>query len=326
VKILDFVIYQARHGAAIAGLVNLVLLTTLFVLSGTFQATARPDLYTSFEQLLGTVILLILGPTFLLVYLIAGQRRSMRAAQGLFEAGVSDQGPDIWLRPIKTHIPVIGAGLGLLFALIFNMPVFYLTEFFQSDAQTRSIVIGQIFVWTLVGLTLSYRLHTAFAYNKLGRTVRLDLLDSQPLAPFAKNGADDVLACALILVLSTLQSIDAEFRFGNYATTMLIALPAGGSLFILPMISIHRRLVHSRKEYLEEMDRQIATTSRQHVPEAIQKLELLMLHRDRLREISTWPLDWTIYSRLAFYIVLPPIAWMGAAFAEFGVDRILTDP
>jgi len=37
----------------------------------------------------------------------------------------------------------------------------------------------------------------------------------------------------------------------------------------------------------------------------------------------TWPLDWRIYSRLAFYVILPPIAWLGAAFVEFGVDRFL---
>jgi hypothetical protein len=187
-------------------------------------------------------------------------------------------------------------------------------------------VIGQAILWTLVGLTLSYRLHTAFSYNKLGRSIRLDLLDVRKVASFAKNGVDDVLAIAILLALSTTQSLDAQFRFDNYAAAILIALPAAGFLFVLPMLSIHRRLVHARAEYVEELNSQIASTSRELEPDAIQKLELLMQHRDRASDILTWPLDWTIYSRLAFYVILPPIAWLGAAFVEFGLDRMLGDP
>ncbi len=325
-KALDFIIYRAPHAAAIASLSSLVLLTTLFWASGTFRPDVLPEFYTSLEQLLGTVILLILIPAFLLVILISGQRRSMRYAQELFENGITDRGPDKWLRPMKARTPLIGAGLGLIYATAVNTPFLWLTHFAQSDSQTRSIVIGQAVLWTLVGLTLSYRLHTAFSYNKLGRTVRLDLLDVRQVGPFAKNGVDDVLAIALLLAMSTAQSLDAQFRFENYAAAMLIALPAAAFLFVLPMMSIHRRLVHSRDEYVEEMNRQIAAASRELAFESIQKLELLMQHRDRIGDISTWPLDWTIYSRLAFYVILPPIAWLGAAFVEFGVDRILGSP
>jgi hypothetical protein len=325
-KVLDFVIYSARYAAPIASLSSLALLTALFIASGTFQTEDLPEFYSSFEQLLGTLILLILIPTFLLVFLISGQRRSMRYAQELFESGISDQEPDAWLRPMEARVPLIGAGLGLIYALIANTPLEWLSDFVSADSQTRSIVIGQAVTWTLVGLTLSFRLHTAFSYNKLGRTVRFDLLNVRPIAPFAKNGVDDVLAIALILVLSTTQSLDAQFRFENYAAAMLIALPAAAFLFVLPMFSVHRRLVHARAEYVEQMNQEIAGESRKLEPEAIQKLELLMQHRDRIADTSTWPLDWTIYSRLAFYVILPPIAWLGAAFVEFGLDRILRDP
>jgi uncharacterized membrane protein (DUF485 family) len=227
---------------------------------------------------------------------------------------------------MKVRVPLIGAGFGLLYALLVNTPLSWLTDFVHADSVTRSIVIGQAVLWTLVGLTLSYRLHTAFSYNKLGRSIRFDLLDISRVAPFAKNGVDDVLAIAILLALSTTQSLDAQFRLDNYAAAMLVALPAAGFLFLLPMLSIHRRLVHARAEYLEEMNSQIASASRELEPAAIQKLEFLMQHRDRVSNILTWPLDWTIYSRLAFYIILPPLAWLGAAFVEFGVDRMLGDP
>ena len=322
-KLLDYFIYSARYAAPVASLSSLMLLTLLFFVSGTFQPKVLPEFYSSSEQLLGTVILLILIPAFILLFLVSGQRRSMRYAQELSDEGISDREPEDWLRPIKARVPLVGAGLGLFSALIVNTPFSWLADFVSSDPETRSIVIGQAVLWTLSGLTLSYRLHTAFAYNKLGRTIRLDLLDVRKIAPFAKNGVDDVLAIALFLVLSTSQSLDAQFRFENYAAAMLIALPAAAFLFVLPMFSIHRRLVRERADYLEKMDRQIASASRELAPEKIRQLELLMQHRDRIGDTSTWPIDWTIYSRLAFYVILPPIAWLGAAFVEFGLDRFL---
>jgi hypothetical protein len=325
-KLLDFIIYQARYAAALASLSCMTILTALFLVSGTLEPEVLPEYYTSFEQLLGTVILLILVPSFSLVFLISGQRRSMRYGQELSDSGASDEGPESWLRPMKVRVPVIGAGLGLLYALLVNTPLSWLTDFVHADSETRSIVIGQAVLWTLLGLTLSYRLHTAFSYNKLGRRIRFDLLDVSRVAPFAKNGVDDVLAIAILLALSITQALDAQFRFDNYAAAMLIALPAAGFLFLLPMLSIHRRLVRARTEYVAEMNSQIASASRELEPEAIQKLEFLMQHRDRVSNILTWPLDWTIYSRLAFYTILPPLAWLGAAFVEFGVDRILGDP
>lgn len=325
-KLLDFIVYRARHSAAIAGISSAILLTTLFCVSGAFQPRDLPEYYTSPEQLLGTVMLIIVISAVLLVFLILGQRRSMRYGQELFDRGVSDQRPESWLRPMKIRVPLIGAGLGLFYALIANTPLLWIADFVHSNSLTQSIVIGQAVLWTLVGLTLSYRLHTAFAYNKLGRTIRLDLLDVHQIAPFAKSGVDDVLVIAIMLALSTMQSLDAQFRVYNYAASMLVALPAAGLLFFLPMLSVHRRLLQAKTEYLKKMDTQIASASRTFTTEAVHKLELLMQHRDRVRDTLTWPLDWTIYSRLAFYVILPPIAWLGAAFVEFGVDRMLADP
>jgi hypothetical protein len=202
-----------------------------------------------------------------------------------------------------------------------NTPIQWLASFVVADAVTRSMVIGTAVLWTLVGLTLSYRLHTALSFYKLGRTADLDLLDIRKIEPFAKNGADDVLAIALLLAFSTVQGLDAQFRLENYASSMLIAVPAAAFLFVLPMLTVHRRLVATRAETLAAINQQIAMTSRERTALAIGRLELLLQHRDRIGDTLTWPIDWRIYSRLAFYFVLPPIAWLGAAVVELGVDR-----
>ena len=50
--------------------------------------------------------------------------------------------------------------------------------------------------------------------------------------------------------------------------------------------------------------------------ENLADLEALLSHRDRLHDQPTWPFSTALASRLVFYLVIPPIAWVGAASAE----------
>jgi hypothetical protein len=170
---------------------------------------------------------------------------------------------------------------------------------------------------------LSFRLHTAFCFNKIGRTAHIDLLDVHRYEPFARNGVNDVMAIALLFVLSTLQSLDAQFRFENYSMAILVGLPAAIFLFVWPMLSIHLRLARRRAESVAELDRMVAAAPHDPDPDSIRRLELLLQHRDRIRDAATWPIDWATYSRVAVYFVLPPIAWLGGAYVEYWLGRIL---
>ncbi|MGD8417313.1 MAG: hypothetical protein PVH91_09665 [Pseudomonadales bacterium] len=39
--------------------------------------------------------------------------------------------------------------------------------------------------------------------------------------------------------------------------------------------------------------------------------------------LSNWPLDLSLVSRVAVYLVIPPLAWVGAAVVENVVQRFL---
>ena len=178
----------------------------------------------------------------------------------------------------------------------------------------------------MVGLVLTYRLHTALCFYKKGKDVPVDLYDKSKYEPFARNGLDDVFGITVLLVLTILQSLDARFRLGNYVTAWVIAFPAAVSLLILPMLSLHRRLLAHKREFLGEMHRQVADASRVMEPNSLTQIELLMQHRDRVRHTSAWPIDMSIASRLILYIIIPPLAWLGAAIVEMGLDKILNGP
>ncbi len=325
-KSLDFLIYKSRYSAEIIGPAVLVLLSIMFVYSGVLFPASLPKYFSSENQLLGQVLLLILTPAFLVTYLIVAQRRSIRFAERLVTSRLISSEPAEWMQEIRGRTVFLGVFVGFLYGLMLNVPAEWRSSFASLDLQLQSIVIGQAFVWMIVGLVLTYRLHTAWRFYEKGKVVHINLYETSKYVPFARNGLDDVFGITILLVLATLQSLDAQFRLANYITAWIIAFPAAASLLILPMLSLQRRLLAHKKEFLEEMNRQVSDAARAVEPDSLTRIELLMQHRDRIQHTSAWPIDLSIASRLILYIVIPPLAWLGAAVVEVGIDRIMTSP
>ena len=63
--------------------------------------------------------------------------------------------------------------------------------------------------------------------------------------------------------------------------------------------------------------------SREHDSESLQYLNALLDRRSFLRSVHTWPLDLESASRVAFYLVIPPLAWVGAALVEMFVTSFV---
>jgi hypothetical protein len=325
-RVLDYLIYRGRYTAEFAGPASLLLLGTLFLYSGALLPQSIPDEFSSSQQLTGLVLLLILTPSFLATYLVIAQRRSIDFVEKLVASRLATADTASKVRETRGRIVIIGTLLGFLYGLLLNLPPEWRDNLASLDVQVRSIVIGQVILWTLVGFVLAYRLHTALVFYGTGKRVPLDLYDTSKYAPFAKNGLDDVFGITILLVLTTVQSLDVQFRLENYLTAWVIAFPAGASLLILPMLSLHRRLFEHKREFLEAMNRQLADASGAVEPESLARIELLMQHRDRIQHTSAWPIDLSIVTRLILYIIIPPLAWLGAAVVEVGVDRLLSGP
>lgn len=325
-KTLDFLIYRARYTAEIAGPVTLLLLSAMFLYSGALFPESLPEYFTTSSHLLGQVLLLVLTPAFLITYLVVAQRRSVGYAKRLVADELITSEPAEWVQKIRGRTVWPGVLLGLLYGLLLNVPSEWRNAFASLGLQLQSIIIGQVFLWTIVGLVLSYRLHTAWRFYQQGKTVPIDLYATSKYGPFARNGLNDVFGITILLVLVTLQSLDAQFRLTDYITAWIIAFPAAASLLILPMLSLQRRLLAHKKEFVQELNRQVSAAARVAESDSLAQIELLMQHRDRIQRTSAWPIDLPIASRLILYIAIPPIAWLGAAIVEVGLDRILGSP
>ena len=320
-RMLDHFIYQMPYAALWLATCLVLLLSLFFLSANVWPPTELPQFFSSQAQLLGQVLLMTFMPAYVLGLAIVAQRRSLRSARKLHASGLITDHPDNWLRPIPTVKIGIGILLGLVYAVTVNLPTEWVLRLTDIDFQEGSIVAGQSLVWISCGLALAFRFHSAALFNGQGQRVAIDIYDSSKLEAFARNGVDDVLLIAGAIGLTAIQALDAQFRLGNYLAALLVGLPAAAYLLIRPMWAVHLRLSQQKREFLGDINLQIVRLREAVAP--IPELELVLQHRDRLKHTYTWPMDLAIVYRLLFYVVIPPLAWLGAALMETVVQGLL---
>ena len=122
---------------------------------------------------------------------------------------------------------------------------------------------------------------------------------------------------------ASLQSIDAQFRYVNYVWALIVSIPAALTLALLPMVVIHKRILAMRNTELAAVNQIIQESPRDLSTTNIASLELLLQRRERLLALNTWPVDVTVVVRFFLYLVIPPLAWLGAALTEVMLDSFL---
>ena len=320
-KLLDLLIYRSPYAALWLGTGAVLMFVLFFISADVILPATLPQDFTSQAELLGQVLLMTLVPAYVLGLLVIAQRRSMRNARKMYSTGIIDADPEQWLRPVPAGKLLAGATAGLLYAITANLPHEWLVRLSQLDFQEQSIIVGQSLLWMITGFSLAFRFNTAALFDQQGKAAPVDIYNNTQLEPFARNGLDDVLLITGALALTALQALDAQFRVGNYLAAIIIALPAAIYLQFRPMLSVHRRLAQQKAEFLQRVNRQIAEQANASGP--CPELEPLLQHRDRLRKAYTWPVDLGMIYRLLLYVVIPPLAWFGAALMENAVDGVL---
>jgi hypothetical protein len=179
-------------------------------------------------------------------------------------------------------------------------------------------------VWMTMGLFLPVRFHVAQAFNRAGDQVSIDIFEPGNLSPFARNGLIDVLIISGGIVLSLVQSLDLSFRPDNYYKAMIIALPSIVFLAIQPMWRLHKRMAAERQQQIDKLNEKIRAASKEIDTAYIEALEVLLQRRERVLAAPTWPVDIKIIQRFLFYIVIPPLAWVGAALVEMVIDGFIS--
>jgi len=307
-----------QHPATISATVCLLVLTSIFWLTGGLWPTELPDYATSRRQVIGMSLMLILMPSYFVVAGFFSQRRSLDLVDQLEpllpdERHARDARSAIRGAPLRSALPgsALGIGMGLLNARLHD-------AFFESATPAIDITtaLGQVFMWWIIGMVISQRLIVARRFDRIGEVIHFDLFQLDRLRVFARSGLNDVLIIAGALSLSPLQALDAEFRWINYSFALWVSIPAAFTLLVLPLRHLHRRIVHEKNAQLSRVEERIDAVIAGGVRDDVPRFEALLSHRDRLHGVSTWPLGTALVSRVFVYLIIPPIAWAGAALVE----------
>jgi hypothetical protein len=179
---------------------------------------------------------------------------------------------------------------------------------------------ANILLWSTVGWVLTSRLYASSGFLLQGYAVRVDLYDLDPLKPFARVAILDVLIVMGAMAIMPLQSLDAQFRWSNYEAGLFVTLPSALVFFTMPLWGVHRAIQGRKLSRLQELQKAISACD----PADIPVLETLVAHRDRIHALRTWPVDLRLLIRTLFYLVIPPLAWVGAALVEKLLERVVS--
>lgn len=314
---LHRLIYESRLAVVVCCFAYLVFSLVLFIASGLHNADAIALGFGSREHLLGMILLMSLLPTWLIGCMFITQRNSFKVAtlldHRLAESVSAIPSSHVWW----------GIFGGVVYALAFNVPISQFELVLAGDGPMIAIFIGQIMVWAAIGCMLAVRLYVGNQFYRYGERVPINIFEQTRLEPFARIGLLDIVIVLGGVAISTVQSIDAQFRIENYLTAFIVAIPASITLLVRPMWTVHQRLSARKKELKEEVLAEIRAQPEATDAESVATLERLLQRRDRVNALHTWPFDISTWSRLFFYGLIPPIAWVAAAFVEIIVERLL---
>lgn len=181
-------------------------------------------------------------------------------------------------------------------------------------------------IWVVMTTVISSLVENAVLFNRLGGRITIDALNTRAATPFGS-----------VAVSSTLAIIGAQAAFpalvidtGSSWVTFVPGLIATGIpmifLFLLPIMPVHRQIVAGKKQALDKVNADLSARvmdAAGRTSVAYAALEPLLVYR---REVSTapeWPFDTSVIGRLALYLIIPPLTWIGAALIEILVDNAL---
>ncbi len=226
------------------------------------------------------------------------------------------------IKPRWRHLIIVLAGFGA--GLIHNALILDEGELrlvLERPATGLALVVTQM-IWIVMTATIASLIENAVLFRRLAERVRIDVLNSRALTPFGSVAVSSTLAmigaqAAFPLLIAGTESDWITFMPGLVATGVPMIF-----LFLLPVVPVHRRVTRAKRSLLASVDADITARSGTQQP-AYQALEPLLVYRREVLMAPEWPFDTPALGRLAFYLIIPPLTWIGAALIEILVDTAI---
>ena len=299
-----------KRGVYVGLVIASLALMAVFASMWAFGAGLNKGLLSD-RQAYGTAAMFAIHP----IYFVGAMVFQARRAQTLASTLASTPHIDAFRERIF-KVPLWTPAVIVLGALLGAQQNIYLVRYIASTGERGMadvvFVIGNMLVWGVVGLLLTWRIRISLAPCRVGDALEIDLLDLSNTVPIRKLATTDVLIVMGALSFMALQSLDAQFRLVNYLWGMLAGVPSALILFLTPLWGLRRNIARQKAARLDVLGNELRGIPR----DDTQHLELVSAHIDRVQQISSWPIDVRLVTRIVSYIIIPPLAWVGAALVE----------
>jgi len=205
---------------------------------------------------------------------------------------------------------------------------------FSGGPRLRPASIFPLASWMVVAPATYVLFSQTALLRRLARDLdRIQLFDLRPLASFARVGLRTSLfyaALTAILLGSHRDWATEGLGLPTYVlVTMLLWVPTCLGLAMLPVWGVHTRIQAEKRAELDRISATIEGVPDGLVgsPMAAHAAELrgvaLLEYRERVEAVSEWPFGTSGLRRLALYVLVPPLGWLGGALVERAIDPLL---
>ena len=180
-----------------------------------------------------------------------------------------------------------------------------------------------LLLWLLLIYTAMLLIRLANRLCALGRTsLRIDLLATHRLTPFMDIGQRTILLAVGGLSFALAQgALLGGLRPADWLPATILVVLISIWLLLRPVWGVHLAIRQARDTELARLDAAIGYHENRSTDQlADSTLESLQRHRERILDVSEWPITRSAWWRPVLYFVIPPLAWVAAALVESLVD------
>lgn len=181
---------------------------------------------------------------------------------------------------------------------------------------------GTLMVWVVMTTVITMLLQQAIVFGRLGGSyARVTLLNTRKLRPFALVSIISSLAVIGALALFPLINLEGGLDLAESVPGAVSILGPLVIIFVIPVWPLHRRLVRLKQQELAALQERIevmleGSNGVNLAARGIDEILPLLNYRREISQLSTWPFDVGNLTTLLFYLIIPPLTWVGAALME----------
>lgn len=315
-----------RHGRILTGLLLLSLLLPLFY-AGAAESSEHTPPSLFFALIIAYVI-----PVFSFITAKAqGALRALRPILAMDDAGVEETHARLESASLRLTLGSLcwGALASCVHTVLISGSVSAAMTTAVSGIQGFLTVGGTLMVWVVMTTVISMLIQQAVIFGRLGGSiVRISLLDTRKLLPFARVSIISSLAIIGALALFPLINLEGGLNLAESLPGAVAILGPLIVMFIIPVWPLHKRLVKLKEQELtrvfDKIDASLDDSGGVDLESAdIDTFVPLLNYRREIAQLSTWPFDLGNITTFAFYLIIPPLTWAGAALIENLVDSLL---